>query len=95
MRFPLCTTSQRSDVACSMYVSLLFRVDYVLSRTHLQQVSPGGICFRAKPGWTWDYIVQSPLHGALAMLRWLAFGSGPMGALCAQAAVFTRSDDKR
>ncbi|KAI0741863.1 GMC oxidoreductase [Daedaleopsis nitida] len=65
-----------------------------VGRGLLDHISPGSICFRAKPGWTWDHITQSQLHSALALLRWLAFGTGPMGALCGQAVVFTRSDDK-
>ncbi|KAI0708467.1 GMC oxidoreductase [Earliella scabrosa] len=51
--------------------------------------------FRARPGWTWDGVVQNPLRSAWTLLRWLTFGTGPMGALCGQAAIFARSDDKR
>ncbi|KAI0770549.1 GMC oxidoreductase [Fomes fomentarius] len=60
----------------------------------LDHVSPGSIVFRARPGWTWDHITQSPLHGGAALLRWLMFGTGPMGGLCGQVGIFTRSDDK-
>ncbi len=61
----------------------------------LQHFCPGTIVFRARAGWTWDDITQSQAHAGWALLRWLLFGTGPMSALCGQAAVFTRSDDKR
>ncbi|TFK92473.1 GMC oxidoreductase [Polyporus arcularius HHB13444] len=65
-----------------------------VGRGLLDHFCPGTIVFRARAGWTWDDITQSQAHAGWALLRWLLFGTGPMSALCGQAAVFTRSDDK-
>lgn len=48
---------------------------------------------RAKQGWTLDYL-NNPVSGLLALLRWLANGTGPMSALGAPGAAFIRTNDK-
>ncbi|KAI0354311.1 GMC oxidoreductase [Trametes cingulata] len=58
-------------------------------------VSAGAIIFRARPGWTWDYLTQNPLSATAAIVRWLVSGTGPMSSLCFQMGMFIRSDDER
>ncbi|RPD58939.1 GMC oxidoreductase [Lentinus tigrinus ALCF2SS1-7] len=65
-----------------------------VGRGLLDHFCPGTIVFRAREGWTWDNVTQSQAHAAWALLRWLMFGTGPMSALCGQAGIFIRSDDK-
>lgn len=50
--------------------------------------------FRAKPGTniSLDYLAK-PLNGAIALLKWLITGRGPMSCIAAAAAAFIRSDD--
>ncbi|KAL1937412.1 hypothetical protein VTO73DRAFT_13748 [Trametes versicolor] len=57
-------------------------------------VSAGAIVFRARKGWTWDHLTQNPFHAAVAILRWLLWGTGPMASLSFQLGMFIRSDDE-
>ena len=47
---------------------------------------------RAKPGATWDHL-RKPLPGLIALVKWLAGGSGPMSGLATAGGAFIRSDD--
>ncbi|KAI0268887.1 GMC oxidoreductase [Gloeopeniophorella convolvens] len=56
-------------------------------------VAGGPVTFRAKPGFTLDYL-NNPLSGLLALAKWYWNGSGPMTAMGVPGAAFIRSDDK-
>ena len=60
----------------------------------LQHLSSAPIGVHAKPGVTWDYLFH-PVHGAIAMLKWLVFGKGPLATLATPFAAFIRSDDPK
>lgn len=60
----------------------------------LQHITTGALHFRTKDGVSWDYLNQ-PLYGAIALLKWLVNGTGPMAALGTAAAAFIRSDDTK
>ncbi|KAH9920281.1 GMC oxidoreductase [Fomitopsis serialis] len=53
-------------------------------------IASGPLRFRAKPAATWDHY-NNPLPGALAMLRWLITGGGPLAALGTSSGAFLRS----
>ncbi|EMD36325.1 hypothetical protein CERSUDRAFT_84404 [Gelatoporia subvermispora B] len=57
-------------------------------------IATGSLVFRAKPGTniSLDYLAK-PLNGAIALLKWLLTGRGPMSCIAAAAAAFIRSDD--
>ncbi|KAI0733921.1 GMC oxidoreductase [Fomitopsis betulina] len=57
-------------------------------------ISSGPLRFQAKPGVTWDHY-NKPVPGALAMLRWLFTGRGPLAALGTSSGAFVRSDDSK
>ncbi|TBU46490.1 GMC oxidoreductase [Dichomitus squalens] len=59
----------------------------------LDHFSAGTLVLRAKPGCTWDHLTQNPLYAALAMMKWLFFGRGPMASLSAQIGIFTKLHD--
>ncbi|KAI9070319.1 GMC oxidoreductase [Trametes sanguinea] len=58
----------------------------------VDHVSTGPLPFRAKPGLTYDYITQN-LHGALALIKWLTLGTGPLSSMAWSSAAFVRSTD--
>lgn len=60
----------------------------------LQHLTTGPVRIRTKADITWDRYNQ-PLHGALAFLRWLITGKGPLSALGTSTAAFVRSDDPK
>ncbi|KAF9804979.1 hypothetical protein IEO21_09247 [Rhodonia placenta] len=55
--------------------------------------SPGVMIVKAKPGLTWDYLYR-PIPTTLALIRWLAFGTGVLATIAGQAGAFVRSDDE-
>ncbi|KAF7799227.1 hypothetical protein EIP86_010459 [Pleurotus ostreatoroseus] len=55
-------------------------------------ISSGPLIFRATPGITWDYL-NKPFSGAMALIKWLMFGKGPMATLPCTSGAFVRSDD--
>ncbi|GBE80631.1 Pyranose dehydrogenase 1 [Sparassis crispa] len=57
-------------------------------------ISCGPLTFRAKSGFTWDHLSR-PLAGAIAMFKWLMFGTGPLSALGPSSGAFVRSDDPK
>ncbi|TFY59703.1 hypothetical protein EVJ58_g5619 [Rhodofomes roseus] len=57
-------------------------------------IASGPLRFRAKPAATWDHY-NSPVPGALALLRWFLTGGGPLAALGSPSGAFLRSDDPR
>jgi choline dehydrogenase len=59
-----------------------------------QHISSGPICFRAKPGYSLDFL-NSPIQAIFAMLQWLAFRTGPMTTLASPGAAFIRVDDDK
>ncbi|KAI0327372.1 GMC oxidoreductase [Cubamyces sp. BRFM 1775] len=66
-----------------------------VGRNMLDHVSSGALMFRARAGWTWDYLTQSPLRAAAALAKWIFSGTGPMSSLAFQVGLFVRSDDER
>jgi len=57
-------------------------------------ISSGPMIVRAKAGWTIDYL-NSPLSGAIGLLKWLVYGTGPFSVMPVGSAAFVRSDDTR
>ncbi|KAJ3486910.1 hypothetical protein NLI96_g3899 [Meripilus lineatus] len=55
-------------------------------------ISGGPFIFRAKPGYTLDYL-NNRLAGAPAILQWLLWGTGPFGKMPLGSAAFMRTDD--
>ncbi|KAF8837461.1 alcohol oxidase [Paxillus ammoniavirescens] len=51
------------------------------------------VIFRAKDGYTFDYM-QDPIKAIPVMLRWFLTGGGPAASSGAEAVAFVRSDDK-
>ncbi|KAJ8482012.1 hypothetical protein ONZ51_g5638 [Trametes cubensis] len=66
-----------------------------VGRNMLDHVSSGALMFRARAGWTWDYLTQSPLRAAAALAKWIFSGTGPMSSLAFQVGLFVRTDDER
>ncbi|KAI0771272.1 GMC oxidoreductase [Trametes elegans] len=64
----------------------------MVGRNLVDHVSTGPLPFRAKPGLTYDYVTQ-PLPGLVALLKWLAFGAGPLSSMGWPSAAFIRSSD--
>ncbi|KAI0634450.1 GMC oxidoreductase [Trametes polyzona] len=65
-----------------------------VGRNFIDHVSTGPLPFRAKPGFTYDYITGK-FSGLLAYFRWLLFGTGPLSAMAWPSAAFVRSTDPR
>ncbi|TFY53255.1 hypothetical protein EVJ58_g9550 [Rhodofomes roseus] len=65
-----------------------------VGRNLKDHLTTGPVRFRTKADITWDRYNQ-PLHGAIAFLRWLFAGSGPLSALGTSTAAFVRSDDPK
>ncbi|KAI0270491.1 GMC oxidoreductase [Gloeopeniophorella convolvens] len=58
-------------------------------------LSSGPVCIRGKgPGYTLDFL-NSPVQAVLALVKWLAFSTGPMTGLTAPGAAFIRVDDPK
>ncbi|KAF7799205.1 hypothetical protein EIP86_010436 [Pleurotus ostreatoroseus] len=55
-------------------------------------IGAGSLRFRAKPGYTWDYL-RGMLSGANTLLKFLLLSKGPFTTLCVPGAAFVRSDD--
>ncbi|KIK74016.1 GMC oxidoreductase, partial [Paxillus rubicundulus Ve08.2h10] len=51
------------------------------------------VIFRAKQGYTFDYM-KDPIKAIFVMLRWFLTGGGPATSSGAEAVAFVRSDDK-
>lgn len=68
---------------------------HAIKLSFAQHFSAGALPFRAKPGYTWDRYIRSPIKGLLAFLQWVTVGSGPLSSLATQVGVFVRSDDER
>ncbi|KAH9894000.1 GMC oxidoreductase [Cubamyces lactineus] len=66
-----------------------------VGRNMLDHVSSGALMFRARAGWTWDYLTQNPLRAAIALAQWTFSGTGPMSSLAFQVGLFVRTDDER
>ncbi|KAH8082420.1 GMC oxidoreductase [Cristinia sonorae] len=60
----------------------------------LDHTSSGPMIFRAKPGYTIDYL-NAPLSALSAVLKWLIYGSGPMSKMSVNSVAFLRSDDPK
>ncbi|KAH9966190.1 GMC oxidoreductase [Lactifluus volemus] len=65
-----------------------------VGKNYYDHISSGPICLRGKPGYTLDFL-NSPVLGALAMLRWLLFKKAPMTCLASPGAAFIRVDDEK
>ncbi|KAL1948179.1 hypothetical protein VTO73DRAFT_12254 [Trametes versicolor] len=63
-----------------------------VGRNLVDHVSTGPLPFRAKPGFTYDYITNR-FSGLLALLKWFAFGTGPLSSMGWPSAAFVRSTD--
>ncbi|TBU31303.1 GMC oxidoreductase [Dichomitus squalens] len=59
----------------------------------LDHFSAGALLFRAKPGFTWDWVVYNIFWSAVALVQWLILGTGPLSSLATQVGIFVRSDD--
>ncbi|KAI1789716.1 GMC oxidoreductase [Ganoderma leucocontextum] len=65
-----------------------------VGRNVYDHLCAGSVLVRAKPGYTWDDYLKKPLQTAYALGQWMTWGTGPLGSLCAQVALFIRSDDQ-
>ncbi|EED83502.1 hypothetical GMC oxidoreductase, partial [Postia placenta Mad-698-R] len=65
-----------------------------VGRNLYDHFSPGVMIVKAKPGLTWDYLYR-PIPTTLALIRWLAFGTGVLATIAGQVGVFVRSDDEQ
>ncbi|KAI0771283.1 GMC oxidoreductase [Trametes elegans] len=63
-----------------------------VGQNFVDHVSTGPLPFRAKPGFTYDYITNK-LSGLVALFKWLAFGTGPLASMGWPSAAFVRSTD--
>ncbi|KAI8990417.1 GMC oxidoreductase [Trametes punicea] len=66
-----------------------------VGRNLLDHISAGALVFRARAGRTWDYLMQNPFKALVALLRWLAFGTGEMSSLATQVGIFVRTDNEK
>ncbi|KAI0649658.1 GMC oxidoreductase [Trametes meyenii] len=65
-----------------------------VGRNFADHVSTGPLPFRAKPGFTYDYITNK-LSGVIALLKWFTLGTGPLSSMGWPSAAFVRSTDPR
>ncbi|KZT01774.1 GMC oxidoreductase [Laetiporus sulphureus 93-53] len=64
-----------------------------VGRNMSDHISCGPLRFRAKPAYTWDRY-NATFSGAVAMMKWLLTGKGPLSSMGTSMAAFIRSDDR-
>ncbi|KAI0327374.1 GMC oxidoreductase [Cubamyces sp. BRFM 1775] len=90
---------QLSGVGCAKHLAEqgipLVRDLPAVGRNMKDHVTSGPLLFRARAGWTWDYLTQSPWRAAAALAKWFLSGTGPMSSVPFQVGIFVRADDDR